>query len=59
MLMQLEARGRLKFQFYIISNNKEENMWNFEVWALLLTVYTLRATGSWMNVKIYLVCIVI
>jgi len=31
MLMQLEALGRLKFQFHTLSNNKEEDMRNFEL----------------------------
>jgi len=30
-LMKLEALGRLKFQFHALSNNKEEDMRNFEV----------------------------
>jgi len=31
MLMQLEALGRLKLHFHTLSNNKEDDMRNFEL----------------------------
>jgi len=52
-LTKLEALGRLSFQFQRLSNNNKEYMQTFEVWAILLTVHNLCATGSWKNVKIY------
>ena len=58
-LMKLEVLGRLKFQFQTLSNKKEEDMRTSDVWATLLTVHILCATGSWTNVKIYWVYIVI
>ena len=51
-MTKLETLGRLKFQFQTLSNNKEEDMRNFEVRVILLTVHILCATGSWTNVNI-------
>jgi len=58
-LIKLEALGSLKFQFQTLSNYKQDVMRTFELWAILLTINILCATGSWRNVKIYWVYMVI
>ena len=58
-LMKLEALGLLKFQFKTFSNNKEEVMWTFVLWVILLGDNILCDAGSWTNVKMYWVYIVI
>ena len=50
-MIKLEGLGRLKFQFQTLSNKNKEDMRNFEVWAILLTLHILCATGTWTNVK--------
>ena len=58
-LIKLEALGSLNLQFQTLSNKKEEDIRIFEVLATLLTVHIVCATGSWTNVKLYWIYIVI